>query len=99
MHKNSTSVQTEPKETGSGFKLVEPTGQPEAHRGQRNKDWRREYYIPDYSIQRAARDLLMNSTFEESEVFAGRMFALQDTEGEEAESEKHEGRAPEGRGL
>jgi hypothetical protein len=55
MHKNSTSVQTEPKETGSGFKLVEPTGQPEAHRGQRNKDWRREYYIPDYSIQRAAR--------------------------------------------
>jgi len=40
--------------------------------------WRREYYIPDYSIQRAARDLLMHSITEEIEDFAGRMFALQD---------------------
>ena len=55
-----------------------PAGQPKGHSGQRNKDWRREYYIPDYSIQRAARDLLSHSITEEIEDFAGRMFALQD---------------------
>ncbi|MGH9822777.1 MAG: hypothetical protein ACREDR_05945 [Blastocatellia bacterium] len=42
------------------------------------EDWLRQYYIPDYSIQRAASDLMSNSTTEQAEDFAGRMFALQD---------------------
>ena len=40
--------------------------------------WRRGYYIPDYSIQRAARDLMSYSVTSEIEDFAGAMFALQD---------------------
>ncbi|MGH9823162.1 MAG: hypothetical protein ACREDR_07925, partial [Blastocatellia bacterium] len=48
--------------------------------GSRDKTegWRREYYIPDYSLQRAALDIVLNSTTDRIEDFAGRMFALQD---------------------
>jgi hypothetical protein len=37
-----------------------------------------ESHSPDYSIQRAARDVLNHPVFEVTEDFAGRMFALQD---------------------
>jgi len=53
-------------------------GQPKAHGGQRKKAWRRGYYIPDYSIQRAARDLLMNVRPATSPVISKVAFALQD---------------------
>ncbi|MGH9762959.1 MAG: hypothetical protein ACREDR_08915 [Blastocatellia bacterium] len=45
---------------------------------EKTEAWRREYYIPDYSIQRAAQDLAMNSDHDQTEIFAGRMFAIQD---------------------
>jgi len=54
------------------------SSKPTNNKADPTEGWRREYYIPDYSIQRAARDLLSHSVTSEIEHFAGAMFALQD---------------------
>lgn len=51
-------------------RTVQPSKKASCSKADKTSAWLREYYLPDYSIQRAARDLLSHSTFEVIEDFA-----------------------------